>query len=97
VVWCGTNNGVFRLTRSQNGWQPTSIPSALPKEDIVQPINALAFDHRGSLWIGTNVGHRRLPDGVAERYESYGLAGIASCCWTDERMGRYSRRGWLFW
>jgi ligand-binding sensor domain-containing protein len=68
VIWCATNNGVYRLTREADGWQSTRIRIA-PREGDTVPAGALAFDSKGSLWIGTGSGlYRRLPNGNVEHY-----------------------------
>ena len=68
VIWCATNNGVYRLTREADGWQSTRI-RIVPREEDNVPAGTLAFDSKGSLWIGTGSGlYRRLPNGNVEHY-----------------------------
>jgi ligand-binding sensor domain-containing protein/signal transduction histidine kinase len=66
TLWCGTDNGLYHLSRVESGWQSARIDTDFGRGGI----NALMFDQRGSLWIGTSMSglYRRLPSGNLEHY-----------------------------
>lgn len=68
AIWCGTSTGLYRLTRTEHGWQSNSVNQA--GGEPIPGINTLAFDRQDALWIGTGGKglYRRLRDGNVEHY-----------------------------
>jgi len=69
-IWCGTLHGVYRLTPTAGGWQSVQVRSVPREGGAAPPVNTLAFDGKGGLWIGTPESglYRRRPDGSVEHY-----------------------------
>jgi ligand-binding sensor domain-containing protein/two-component sensor histidine kinase len=71
LIWCGTNFGVYQLTRAgdQRSFRfvDMGMPTMKPEEPAVQ---TLVEDHHGALWVGTMASglYRYLSDGHTERY-----------------------------
>lgn len=77
TVWCGTAKGLYRLTRSESGWQAAFIDKELGNGTVIESVNTLALDKKGALWVGTPGSgiFRRLADGTVEHYtEENGLS-----------------------
>jgi ligand-binding sensor domain-containing protein len=56
-IWCGTENGLFRLRRTNSGqeWQMDPVPLVLDsgKPPIDPRISSILLDSHGNLWLGT--------------------------------------------
>ena len=70
TIWCGTRNGLYRLSRAGGLVQLQPIHVGLPTSYAEERfINALLEDRYGTLWVGAASGLcRRWPDGTAARY-----------------------------
>jgi ligand-binding sensor domain-containing protein/signal transduction histidine kinase len=70
AIWCGTDEGLYRLDQSRDGWSFAFVDIGLPTErpdDIM--ISSIIQDRRGTIWIGAGSGlYRRRADGGFERY-----------------------------
>ena len=47
AVWCGTQNGLYRLNRGTNGWESTGIRPISRQVEVMPSVNALVFEDRG--------------------------------------------------
>ncbi|MEQ8238137.1 MAG: two-component regulator propeller domain-containing protein, partial [Cyclobacteriaceae bacterium] len=54
-IWAGTNNGIWNLTKQQNGQYETEHFN-LSSSDENYRVNAIIEDHSGNLWVGTDHG-----------------------------------------
>jgi len=91
TLWCGTNGGLFRLERSNEGWTFVATEIGIPaKPRGAATISAILEDRGGALWIGAGSGlYRRLPDGRAERYTTaQGLPDNDVRALLEDRDGR---------
>jgi two-component sensor histidine kinase len=70
TIWCGTQNGLFRLSTNDSQSRLQSVDIGIPHDYMEQRFIAdLLEDRYGSLWIATHVGlYRRWPNGNAARY-----------------------------
>jgi len=70
TIWCGTAEGLYRVTKASGGWQSVFMDKDLTQGNLIPAINTLVFDREGSLWIGTPGSglYRRFQNGNIERY-----------------------------
>jgi ligand-binding sensor domain-containing protein/two-component sensor histidine kinase len=70
TIWCGTQNGLSQLERTNDRVALRSVDVGIPSEFPLQrEISDLLEDKHGSLWIAAPSGlYRRLPDGSTARY-----------------------------
>ena len=70
TIWCGTQNGLAQLERSNDRIALQSVDIGIPSEYPLQrEISDLLEDKHGSLWIAAPSGlYRRRPDGSTARY-----------------------------
>src|SRR6266496_1703657 len=69
AIWCGTDEGLYRLDQSQGQWNFSSVEIGLPETPNERTISMILTDRSGSTWIGATSGlYRRLPDGGVQRY-----------------------------
>jgi ligand-binding sensor domain-containing protein len=71
VIWCGANDGLYRLEGNGNSWQVSATDLKFPNETSDDRyVQALVEDSHRGLWIGT-VGsgvYQRHPDGHVNHY-----------------------------
>lgn len=69
-IWCGTENGLYKLRLINGEWTPQSVDLGIsPKTGDNVLIEAMVQDQHDALWVGTGNGlYRRLPDGKVNRY-----------------------------
>ncbi len=68
AIWCGTDEGLYRLDQSQGQWNFSSVEIGLPETPDERTISMILTDRSGSTWIGATSGlYRRLPDGGVQR------------------------------
>ncbi len=92
VIWCGTEEGLFRLDEINGQWLFSFVdiiqPAAPP--DLMRRVRAIIEDQRGSLWISAEFGlYRRRPDGGVEVYTAKNGLPIQNALLED-------RRGWIW-
>jgi len=70
TIWCGTQNGLFRLSTNDSQSRLESVDIGIPHDYMEQRfIPDLLEDRYGSLWIATYAGlYRRWSNGNAARY-----------------------------
>ncbi len=70
TIWCGTQNGLSQLERTNDRITLRSVDVGIPSEYPLQrEISDLLEDKHGSLWIAAPSGlYRRRPDGSTARY-----------------------------
>ena len=70
VIWCGTNDGLFRLEFTHDRWLFVAVDLGMPsRPPDATGISTILVDITGTLWVGANSGlYRRSPNGQAERY-----------------------------
>ena len=70
VIWCGTDNGLYRLKDSSGQVQFEFVDMGMPHEAEGNLVQALVSDRQGALWIATRGSglYRRWPDGRVEHY-----------------------------
>jgi ligand-binding sensor domain-containing protein/signal transduction histidine kinase len=76
VIWCGTGDGVFRITGAGPDHRLEPVDLGIRSPAVVR---ALITDRRGSLWIGTHSGlYRRTADGLVTDFGNEGFlaAGV---------------------
>ena len=91
VVWCGTNNGLYRLEDSsgQAKFQPVEL--GMPLDAPNRVAQSIIVDRRNELWIGTiHSGlYHRFPDGRVDRYTTeQGLPSNRVEALLEDRTGR---------
>jgi len=68
VIWCGTDDGLYRLERTPGSWTLAFVNIGLPtgsRNDAM--VSTFMEDRSGALWIGTASGlYRRSSDGRVE-------------------------------
>jgi ligand-binding sensor domain-containing protein len=91
TIWCGTDQGLYRLIRTNQGWTLEVIDLR-----IVQPdpgdikIKSMVEDRHGALWVATSTGlYRRWPDGHTDSFTTQnGLPETAVTTLLKDRDGR---------
>lgn len=72
VLWCATDNGVYRIERAANGeWRSVAIDFSLKANTRDLAVHDLIEDQQGSIWIATDLGlHRRDAAGHLTHYSA---------------------------
>ena len=87
AIWCGTNEGLFRLEANPNGAVKFQFVELSDSTSRAHPnVSAILKDRRGAVWAGIGaVLYRLLPDGRIERYsQKHGLShGLISSLLED--------------
>ena len=90
-IWCGSDEGLFRLDERGGRWVMTKIDLGAPTETSAQSeINGLLRDRRGDLWIAAFSGiYRRTLDGRIDRFTGRrGLPGPIATALMEDSKGR---------
>ncbi|HEX7295762.1 MAG TPA: two-component regulator propeller domain-containing protein, partial [Pyrinomonadaceae bacterium] len=91
VLWCGTENGLFRLEKSNERWVLSEVEIGLPlMPHNASTISTMLVDRNGTLWIGAGSGlYRYETEGRAERYTTaQGLPNNDVRALLEDRDGR---------
>lgn len=90
-LWCGTDDGLYLLSRAGHGWRLGPAVPGLPRrtQDSVG-INCLLSDRLGYLWIGMNTGlYRRGPGSEITRFSTdNGLPADGISALVQDHTGR---------
>jgi ligand-binding sensor domain-containing protein len=75
VVWCGTENGLYRLEIVNGEWRASYVEMAMPAADFARRVHGLLEDRDGDLWVAAESGlYHRTPAGHVDRFtEKNGL------------------------
>ena len=90
VIWCGTQNGLYRVETAADEVKITAVDLGIPDYLRSRVIKCLLEDRLGSLWIGAPSGlYRRWRDGRVEAYtERDGLPNNLINSVLEDRQGR---------
>ncbi len=70
TVWCGTGDGLFRVSQTKGVLTLVEVPIGLPRQgENDSTVKAVLEDDQGGFWVGAGSGlYRRDPDGRASRF-----------------------------